>query len=462
MRDIYFILLSFLFILVSCNYSGHETTMEGEVYTFSSDAGEPGLQTIWVAGDAIGISAYVSGYNTIYSGYINREYRMADTGLFSPSADGDIILHPSAGVSLDFVAYYPYRAGTLDLYMIDLSDQSSQKAVDILYSNNAKNRTRDSEKIEFVFNHILSKIIIYPQPGDGIAAEDLHGMSIAIDSIYREAVLDLRDGSVEAFGTKKSIITNTSATGDMSKAILLPGASDAWLTVKLANQGEYRAKFPDNHIFNAGTISYYNVTISRTGIVLTPVEILDWAGTDELPDKSTAMEIVYKSGDFYPNPTDPGTAIGIVYWVSAASHGREGKIASFYTTESQWGTYEQGSYGTSITNGRVNLNIVSLLDPSLQQFPAFQWCTQLGEGWYLPARYELHIMHELWLANREDINNNILSAGGDIFAADDIYLASSESRSYSTTMAERYSFEDKGWPSIDKAATCRVRAIKQF
>ena len=41
---------------------------------------------------------------------------------------------------VDMIAYYPYQPTLLgDYYPVDLSNQSNQKMINILYSNNAKN-----------------------------------------------------------------------------------------------------------------------------------------------------------------------------------------------------------------------------------------------------------------------------------------------------------------------------------
>jgi hypothetical protein len=457
-----FILLAFSLLTASC--SRIETTAEADsgVYIFSAKVRAGDFQSVWEAEDAIGISAYISETSSIYSNYINRKYQTDDSGFFVPSTNDNVILRPLAGEKVDFVAYYPYKAGTSDKYAIDLSDQSSQKAIDILYSNNVKNRTSVSGDSEFVFNHILSKIIIYPKPGNGIVEEDLQGMSVAIDNIYDNAELDLRDGSLDIFGTKSTIVAKTSRDGDISRAIVLPGTSGAELTINLVNGNIYRAKFPEGQLLKGGTCYYYNVEINRTDIVLNIMEIVEWTGIYDPPDEGTAREISYKLGDFYPNPTDPKTAIGIVYWTHPASDGREGKIVSFDTAELEWSNCGETNHYTSIVNGLTNLTLISSADPSLQQFPAFRWCAQKGDGWYLPSRYELHILHQLWLIHGELMNRNILFANGEIFTGEDIYLVSSESRSYPETMVERYNFADKGWPPINKTVPARVRAVKQF
>ena len=85
-----------------------------------------------------------------------------------------------------------------------------------------------------------------------------------------------------------------------------------------------------------------------------------------------------------------------------------------------------------------------------------------GEGWYLPSRYELHVLQELWLTHGEYMNSNIELINGEPFTSDDVYLVSSESRSWSNDMAETYYFSTKGWLPIYKYEPGRIRAVKEF
>ena len=61
------------------------------------------------------------------------------------------------------------------------------------------------------------------------------------------------------------------------------------------------------------------------------------------------------------------------------------------------------------------------------------------------------------------MNRNIgLIEGGEPFSSSDVYLASTENRSYPHDMADTYSFSDKGWDPISKNVAARIRAIKDF
>ena len=455
----------FIFLFASCRSESDDIligTNSGK-YTFLLDAQKTEQLTYWSNEDIIGITAYVSGEEELYMNSANRRYKPTGSGFFIPVAEEDKILHPLAGNYVDFVAYYPYKAGTDTTYAISLSDQSNQKQLDLLYSNNAKNKTNTSGNIRFIFDRALSKIVIKIIPTEGLEGKDLHGMSVTINNTSSEGTLYLFDGRIEHSTQKSSIKMKTESNGSSSEAIILPGpALGAGFTVELANGLSYSAYFQQEQQFIPGHIHTYNVTITQTGISLSPIEIDDWVMIVGNPQEEIADEIIYKNGDLYPNPNNPKTAIGVVYWLKPGTGGKEGKIVSVDSGHKNWGDSNNENLKTSISTGTMNWLIITDRNPTLDNFPAFKWCQDKGEGWYLPSRYELHVMNELWTANQEYMNSNIELINGEPFTSDDVYLASSESRSWPTDNAELYYFSDKGWGPILKSDAGRIRAVKEF
>lgn len=131
------------------------------------------------------------------------------------------------------------------------------------------------------------------------------------------------------------------------------------------------------------TCNYYSVrAITEFGTTPRPTTTL-------IREKSSAP---YKVGDYY----NDGVKDGIVFEVSAG--GNHGKIVSINhsITDQIWyaglysDKYSKSSIGVkSKADGAKNMEkIVSLADWTAS-YPAFRWCTELGEGWYLPAIEEL-------------------------------------------------------------------------
>ncbi len=91
----------------------------------------------------------------------------------------------------------------------------------------------------------------------------------------------------------------------------------------------------------------------------------------------------YKVGDFY----DDGKKQGVVFDVS--DDGKHGKIVSLDQKQLQWCTLDsQGIGATSKSDGQSNTDIV-MRRSNYNNYPAFAWCREQGEDWYLPSQNEL-------------------------------------------------------------------------
>ena len=149
-------------------------------------------------------------------------------------------------------------------------------------------------------------------------------------------------------------------------------------------------------------------------------------------DTRTATNVstpkTYKVGDYY----NDGTKEGVVFWVDAT--GQHGKIVSMDQMESEWCTREQFNKGiitgaTSKTDGKTNTDKI-MTRADKKQYPAFIWCRNLGEDWYLPAIEELTLLvndHNV----RYAIDKTLKKRGGTSLVVPDVttvntYLSSTE------------------------------------
>ena len=99
----------------------------------------------------------------------------------------------------------------------------------------------------------------------------------------------------------------------------------------------------------------------------------------------------YKVGDIVRlNGVD-----GVVFEVSDG--GKHGKVVSVQrATNLQWASSAEkgGLIGVNDENdGAVNMAKVKQIEDWHERFPAFAWCANLGDGWYLPAKEELLTMN---------------------------------------------------------------------
>ena len=123
-------------------------------------------------------------------------------------------------------------------------------------------------------------------------------------------------------------------------------------------------------------------------------------------------EKTWKVGDYY----NVGGKEGVVFWVDAT--GKHGKIVSMDQTELQWCTddeYHKGVTGiaTDRSNGMNNLRSVMKIAGWKDKYPAFAWCADHDDGWYLPAIDELKDL----LLNDEvhaKVNRRLKRKGGSV------------------------------------------------
>ena len=93
----------------------------------------------------------------------------------------------------------------------------------------------------------------------------------------------------------------------------------------------------------------------------------------------------YQVGDYY---SENGKR-GLVFQVS--EDGYSGKIVSLNLGREEWCTVENipGVGAFSELNGAENMEAIKQIPDWQTKFPAFKWCADQGEGWYLPAKEEL-------------------------------------------------------------------------
>lgn len=94
----------------------------------------------------------------------------------------------------------------------------------------------------------------------------------------------------------------------------------------------------------------------------------------------------YKLGDIY----NRDGVKGIVVLVDA--DGEHGLLLSLKGTTKKY-SEEDGIFNAgSLTDGMANTQAVyayAKTHGGLEEFPLFEWCASLGEGWYIPSYYEL-------------------------------------------------------------------------
>ena len=189
----------------------------------------------WEEGDAIGVYMMKEGVGLDASALaLNVEYLYNDsTERFAPKRASDSLFFPFSGAAVDFIGYYPYREDITDfIYPVNLTMQSNQASIDLIYSDNATGRNMGNPDVQLTFSHRLSKVVF------NIAhyrAIDLSGLSVIITNVPTESTFNLVDGALSPSAVEKDIALSVSEDGTVAEAILLPDTdlsnSDFWFTL---------------------------------------------------------------------------------------------------------------------------------------------------------------------------------------------------------------------------------------
>ena len=162
----------------------------------------------------------------------------------------------------------------------------------------------------------------------------------------------------------------------------------------------------------------------------------------------------YKVGDYY----NDGKKEGVVFEVSA--DGKHGKIVSMTQSASalQWSSDEAEQRrlvgADSQTDGAANMAVIKSISGWEDKYPAFKWCADLGEGWYLPAKEELLTIY----SNKAAIDANLTGQLSSSW-----YWSSTEhDYHYGDGVFCAWGMSGGRAGSRDKGSTSYVRAVSAF
>jgi len=283
--------LLLLLVVASCSNDDPQPDPSGTVRFTSriatlDDVQNRAANDQWASSDQIGIYMKAVGEAladaSIAEDAANRAYKAASTAAdaeFKPASDDQTIYYPMDETQkVDFIAYYPYtNTGITNYtYSVDVSGQSSQAAIDLLYSNNVTGKGKtDTDAAALAFDHKLSKVILNIERGDGTTNDDLSVMTVVFKNMNTQATMALTDGTltVTSGQTAKDITLLTTTAGTQYEAIMLPeDLNGTKVEFRLNNTpGEVfvwtvGSDTDDPGVFEAGTKYTYTITLARTKV----------------------------------------------------------------------------------------------------------------------------------------------------------------------------------------------------
>jgi hypothetical protein len=238
--------------------------------------------TTWEQGDAIGVYALISGTSLpegIYHERANIKYTTSTSdGLFQAANEGIYFMEPTD--KLDFVAYYPYRESIINYsFPVNVADQSSPSAIDLLYSNNAVGADESNPLVNLNFKHMLSQLLFTITPGEGVSS--LEGLTVTSGNLLVDGSFDLRNGTFTAGNTRQPLNMRLvhHADGSVTASAILPPGQDMSTVPFSFTVNGMTFRFIMNEIVLAPTTQYsYQLNLSTSGLTaLNPnATISDW------------------------------------------------------------------------------------------------------------------------------------------------------------------------------------------
>lgn len=269
------------------------STLDGSVKSQTKASG-----TNWSSGDQIGIfmkqSNQALSSGSIVDGADNINYTTTGNSQFTAVNSNETIFYPTDNSPVDFIAYYPYTT-TLSgfVYKIDVTDQSNQESIDLLYSDNSKGQTQNNIASELSFTHQLARITFTINKGEGI--NDLSSLNIVFGGLATKAEFNLVDGTLVKDDTSISTFkAKVSADGTSAEAIIIPSDATTGRTIKfsLGTASVFTWNIPVTTKFEKGKKYNYNITLKNSGGNIEPAN--GWIETPLFEESSTLTYITHQ------------------------------------------------------------------------------------------------------------------------------------------------------------------------
>ncbi|WP_294550109.1 fimbrillin family protein [uncultured Bacteroides sp.] len=358
-----------LFALAACVSNDDKSEWNDGSQPISFTSSIQGLNTRaanaeWTAGDKVGIFMKAANGDLSAATAANKLHTTDENGILTASNADNALYYPTDGSSVDFVAYYPYvtsLAGTT--YKVDVTTQTDQPAIDLLYSNNAKGFAKGSSSTpQLQFAHMLSQIVFDIEKDATIPT--LNGLKVTFKGMNTKADFTLADGKLGNAGTVADIAANVDVNGATATTIVLPATALSDIKVVFDLNGKsYTADYPQT-VLDAGRKYVHKVKLSDSNgqpvIVMEAATITDWievpggdidvdfgGGSVTPPDPTIETVVVNESepyseafttgqGKFTINDVTVPAELTKGVWVQDATYGMKASafVGSCYASES--------------------------------------------------------------------------------------------------------------------------------
>ena len=262
--------------MVSCNTEDTaSTTPNGKVavqFTGGISVNTRASGLAWANGDRIGIfmtgTKQALSADAIKEGVDNVCYQTSGSIAFSPISGGKTIYYPIDG-DVDFYSYYPQTTVSDYKVALNVADQTNQEAIDFMYAKTT-GCNKATPQVDLRFSHMLSRLILNVQPGNGLTEDDLNKLKVTIKDQNTTATFNLADGVISGEGNPANIQMKTVIVGKKYEAILLPTKSTT-REIEFDLDNGHDAPFVwtmATDLKGGNLYNYTTVKLTRTGVEL--------------------------------------------------------------------------------------------------------------------------------------------------------------------------------------------------
>ena len=260
--------------MVSCNTEDTaSTTPNGKVavqFTGGISVNTRASGLAWANGDRIGIfmtgTKQALSADAIKEGVDNVCYQTSGSIAFSPISGGKTIYYPIDG-DVDFYSYYPQTTVSNYKVALNVADQTNQEAIDFMYAKTT-GCNKATPQVDLRFSHMLSRLVLNVQPGNGLTEDDLNKLKVTIKDQNTTATFNLADGVISGDGNPANIKMKAVQVGKRYEAILLPTASKI-REIEFDLDNGYDAPFVwkmDQELKGGNLYNYTTVKLTRSTV----------------------------------------------------------------------------------------------------------------------------------------------------------------------------------------------------
>lgn len=284
--------------------AGIKTILTGTDASRTRTALDDNGQALWKQGDEVGIYMVTTGGTIpdhIASGAENIRYSVDPTsGALSPAGITSIYYPKTEAV--DFIAYYPFGSllqnSTMDVKLTDQTTTDKQSALDILYSDNAKNIRSNKQPVNLEFRHLFGNIKLNITFDDGLIVGNI--TKVELSGMPEGCVFSLKDGSINQTYPPKpdaplsalKLSTATAGADATFTAVVVPQEANTYQNrtiIVTVDGSKYTGKIPDKDTFIANSRCVYPVTVKKNGLDVGNMTITDWEQHDNGADSATQI-----------------------------------------------------------------------------------------------------------------------------------------------------------------------------